>query len=240
MPEAAQPALKLQLSSPIEELALTKIFDPLEPTADGSVATFLDVDTSVATLTVEAKDADIDLGSSSTLDIGEWTTTTSIKETEARVEIYASGADATAAEEKENETENAAPPPTPVCICVFKVKYQPSTKDQREELYDQLNSASLQKRKAVETMRESALIVSRHAPPSKPKNKSAAVQGGFLNKGKKQKQPESKLMELYNKYLGPASFARHTFPVAKNYVIFFGVATFLHFKGQLFAVPAPV
>ena len=57
------PRFKLQLSSPIEELELTKIWDPLNAYAEGSTVRFEGVDSSVATLTVSAYNADVSLGS---------------------------------------------------------------------------------------------------------------------------------------------------------------------------------
>ena len=48
------PRFKLQLSSPIEELELTKIWDPLNADSEGSTVRFEGVDFSVATLAVSA------------------------------------------------------------------------------------------------------------------------------------------------------------------------------------------
>ena len=59
LPKLAMPRFKLQLSSLIEELELTKIWDPLNTDAEGSAVRFKGVDSSVATLTVSAYDADI-------------------------------------------------------------------------------------------------------------------------------------------------------------------------------------
>ena len=66
---------KILLSSPIEERTITKVFDPLDPTAEGSIVTFEQVETSNALLTVEAfsnNGADDDLvkvGTSATHDL---------------------------------------------------------------------------------------------------------------------------------------------------------------------------
>lgn len=51
---AAPGTFKIHLSSPIEERTITKLFDPLNPTAEGSIVTFEQVETSNALLTVEA------------------------------------------------------------------------------------------------------------------------------------------------------------------------------------------
>ena len=63
LPELSMPRFKLQLSSLIKELELTKLWDPLNADAEGSTVRFEGVDSSVATLTVSAYDADVPLGS---------------------------------------------------------------------------------------------------------------------------------------------------------------------------------
>ena len=63
LPESAMPRFKLQLSSPIEELELTKIWDPLNADAEGSTVGFKGVNSSVATSTVSSYDSDVPLGS---------------------------------------------------------------------------------------------------------------------------------------------------------------------------------
>ena len=55
--------------SPIEELELTKIWDPLNADVEGSTVRFEGVDSSVATLTVSAYDADVPLGSGAGHDV---------------------------------------------------------------------------------------------------------------------------------------------------------------------------
>ena len=69
LPESSMPRFKLQLSSPIEELELTKIWDPLNADAEGSTVRFKGVDSSVATLTVSAYNADVPLGSGAGHDV---------------------------------------------------------------------------------------------------------------------------------------------------------------------------
>lgn len=64
LPEKAEPNFKIQVSSPIEELSLSKISDPQSK----EEVEVKDVDTSVATLSISAYDADIYLGSSALLD----------------------------------------------------------------------------------------------------------------------------------------------------------------------------
>ena len=63
------PRFKLQLSSPIEELELKKIRDPLNADTEGSTVRFEGVDSSVATLTVSAYDANVPLGSGAGQDV---------------------------------------------------------------------------------------------------------------------------------------------------------------------------
>ena len=69
LPESVMPRFKLQLSSLIEELELTKIWDPLNADADGLTVRFEGVDSSVATLTVSVCDADVPLGSGAGHDV---------------------------------------------------------------------------------------------------------------------------------------------------------------------------
>lgn len=134
---------------------------------------------------------------------------------------------------------------TSFCTVTLKVEYNPSTKDQRDKLYDLLNTASKRKAAAIDKLRKSAAEVSRatKTSPTKPSEASSsssekAVKSGFLNK--KAKKKDSFLMRLYNKTIGPSSLLRTVFPVAKNYIIFFGAVTLMHFKGQELALPPPV
>lgn len=123
-----------------------------------------------------------------------------------------------------------------ICTVTFNVTYKPSAKDQREELYELLNKASEKKSKYVAEMQQAAKLAHRAAPAS-----TAAVKSGFLNKGTAAKKNEpSKWMQFYEKNLGPQSLLRTIFPVAKNYLIFFGAVILFHFKGQELALPPPV
>ena len=54
LPEAAEPVISLQLSSPIEEATLTKVFDPAASDTSGMVAIFRGVEIKNATLSVAA------------------------------------------------------------------------------------------------------------------------------------------------------------------------------------------
>ena len=69
LPESARPRFKLQISSPVEELELTKIWDPLNADAEGSTVRFKGVDSSVATLMVSAYDVNVPLGSGAGHDV---------------------------------------------------------------------------------------------------------------------------------------------------------------------------
>lgn len=60
LPESAEPIMKFQLSSPIEEVTLTKV---------GEEATVKGVDTSLATMTCTMTDKDIPLGTSASLEV---------------------------------------------------------------------------------------------------------------------------------------------------------------------------
>ena len=405
MPEAAKPIIDVQLSSPIEEQSITKLFDPLNPTEDGSLIHFKGVDTSVATIVVKVSDADIVLGSSGVLDVkplceidvlggvtkkvtemeiaivpdeGSNIDSTvpvenqdSIKEDEAidtteveadvdirKTETENSYADIekietdddfqdaksevdepkeTAGDEDKNleedvvdvaketdagtedtekdtgtdvvdvaketdagtedtekdagtaadlepaedeiETDNAdsengkessetkkdddvtaessidtETPETkdsaeskpelsaliPTCFVHVRVEYNPSTKDQKDELYDLLNKASKRKAMAVDKLRKSAAALNRSKPAvaDAPKD-GKVVKSGFLNK-KAQPKKEMFFIRWYNKTLGPNSLTRQVFPIAKNYILFFGGVALMHFQGQQLALPPPV
>ena len=45
---------------------------------------------------------------------------------------------------------------------------------------------------------------------------------------------------LYQRTIGPKYIARKLFPLAKNYTIFFGAVTLMHFRGQELALPPPI
>eukprot|EP00549_Striatella_unipunctata_P019467 CAMPEP_0118707196 /NCGR_PEP_ID=MMETSP0800-20121206/21039_1 /TAXON_ID=210618 ORGANISM="Striatella unipunctata, Strain CCMP2910" /NCGR_SAMPLE_ID=MMETSP0800 /ASSEMBLY_ACC=CAM_ASM_000638 /LENGTH=372 /DNA_ID=CAMNT_0006609935 /DNA_START=221 /DNA_END=1339 /DNA_ORIENTATION=- len=72
--QGASPSIRLQLSSPVEELTITKLQDPLDKDAEGSFVLFEGVDTSAATLSVSANDADIPLGTSDIQDVAPFCT----------------------------------------------------------------------------------------------------------------------------------------------------------------------
>ena len=269
LPEGADPSFALQLSSPIEELILDKLFDPLAPTEN--LAVFSGVEASVATLTVSAKDADIELGVSVAHDVAPLCPIDAMSPkseyvTELVVSIVAEGdaavaaaaaADSAAAETEEDvfddANEDAAEEAEPTgdekdketspvveatCTVTLRITYKPSSKDQREELYDLLNKASQQKAKAIDRLRKSATAAARAAPSTEITTSSKpAVKPGFLNK--KKREP-SKLKVWYERTLGPQSFLRRAYPVAKNYVIFFGAVALFHYQGQEVAIPPPV
>mmetsp|Transcript_17692 Transcript_17692/g.51491 ORF Transcript_17692/g.51491 Transcript_17692/m.51491 type:complete len:545 (-) Transcript_17692:147-1781(-) len=155
------------------------------------------------------------------------------------------GGDEKAELEQVSEKPDSSTGQIPLCTVTLKVEYEPSAKDQRDKLYDLLNNASKRKAAAIEKLRKSAAEVSRAAKASPAKASDAsksspeeAVKSGFLNK--KTKKKDNFLKQLYNKTIGPNSLLRAIFPVAKNYVIFFGAAALMHFKGQELALPPPV
>jgi hypothetical protein len=136
-----------------------------------------------------------------------------------------------------------------VCNIDLEVSYTPSKKDQREQLYELLSKSSQRRSAALEKMREAAMAARRQelsASGSSEESttvvkKESAVKAGFLNKKAPKKVMEPPYWRtLYDRYLGPNSVARRIFPIAKNYIIFAGVCTFFHFKGQLLALPPPV
>jgi len=143
--------------------------------------------------------------------------------------------------------------PKPFCTVTLRIEYTPSKKDQQEKLYELLNQASKRKALAIERLRKSAAAVSRGSSTLSKEEEgeevdvgtgpSRAVQPGFLNK---KKRPRSKgatsnvFVNWYNRILGPQSVLALVFPIAKNYCLFFGAVAFVHWKGDLLALPAPI
>lgn len=252
LPEGAKPAFSLQLSSPVEEQFLKNLYDPLAPTEN--VAVFSGVETSQATLTVQAKDADIELGVSSMYEVAPLCPVDAMSPkpqyvTELAVAIVAekTGDDDDEEENFQDTKEDLTDNPSaddvelvqPICTVTLRVTYKPSSKDLREELYDLLNKASQKKAKAIAQLRQSAVAASRAAPSDTAMTKkSPAVKAGFLNK--KKKEP-SRIKAWYDKNLGPNSMLRASIlPVSKNYIIFIGTIALCHWKGHELAIPAPV
>mmetsp|Transcript_7082 Transcript_7082/g.10141 ORF Transcript_7082/g.10141 Transcript_7082/m.10141 type:complete len:378 (+) Transcript_7082:143-1276(+) len=317
LPETAKPSFVLQLSSPVEELTLTKMFDPLEEesaeetttTSTESKAVFQGVEMSVATLTVSANDIDIPLGVSAMHDLStlfssdEKETKKLVYVNELDVAIVAEGGAVAAVDEvkaeeetgkaeeegfqdaledvdeavasptkapkegeeetkgeddkeeskegdgKDKKEETASPAVvSPVCTVTLRLTFTPSAKDKKEELYEELNKASQRKAQAIERLRRNATAVSRAAPPSAGSgpdaaSKSTAVKAGFLNKKSAAETAPAKpnsFVAFYEKVLGPQSLTWAIFPVVKNYIIFFGCAAFIQFRGHLLALPPPV
>ena len=269
LPDGAAPKITLQLSSPIEEGSLDKIYDPLSPPDDaspeGAIVVFRGVEPSMATLTVTAKDADIPLGTSTPHEVAPLCKMDpmDIKDkyvTELPVAIVADddagGAVAQASvdnnqssSEQSGEAATAASVTAiqPTCTVTLRITYKPSPKDQREELYELLNKTSQRKATALENLRK--LSMQQSASKSAGDSSSAgtvakpSVKPGFLNKGSKEKESGSKWKQFYDRALGPESMARRGAMIGfalKDFFIFFGAITFFHFKGQLLAIPPPV
>jgi len=233
LPDTARPNLTVQLSSPIEEGTLS---------ATNKKISFNGVETAVATLVVSAKDADIPLGSSAPHDVKPLCTLDPMNmkdtyETELPVAIVG---------DDKASSSGSGSAVTPVCTVTLKVTYKPSPKDQREELYEMLNKVSRRKAEALENLRKASVQASKDqsgsGPSSSAVTKSQAVKSGFLN-SKTKKSEESTLQKLYEKTIGPNSLLRLGATIAfafKDYIVFFGAVGFMHFKGQLLALPPPV
>lgn len=136
----------------------------------------------------------------------------------------------------------------PMCILSVHLEYTPSPNDKRDSLYDKLNEVSKRKAAAIESLRKSAAAVNRaktEASSGGTEKSSAAVKSGFLNKptvgGKSgSSSPPPFWKRWYEKTIGPNAMLWVVGPVAKNYVIFLGVSVFIHYKGDLLALPPPV
>lgn len=163
------------------------------------------------------------------------------EEPEAKEDEATPAAPTSDSEQKDAPTATS-PILVPSCVVQMRIEYNPSVKDQKDELYDLLNKASKRKAMAVDKLRKSASALSRASSTQESSaivKKEKAVKSGFLNK-KPVVKKEIFLVRFYNKALGPDSFARKVFPIAKNYILFFGGVALMHFQGQQLALPPPV
>lgn len=142
----------------------------------------------------------------------------------------------------------------PTCVINFRFEYISSSKDQRDELYDMLNKASKKKAMAINKLRESAKAINRAkvaeastggvmttaSGGGAASQRSAAVRAGFLNKKDGKKKEPMALVRWYQKVFGPQSILRAVYPIAKNYVLFFGAVALMHFQGHNLALAPPV
>jgi hypothetical protein len=230
----------LQLSSPVEEATLSKVYNAEAEDTTESVVTFTSVETNQATLTITASDLDIPLGTSKTYEVASFC---SFDATNVQSEY------------KQTITVDILPSEDPkateaVCSIELEVSYTPSKKDQREQLYELLAQISQRRSAAMDKMREAAMAARRQEMASSGSGsasmerpvvkKDPAVKPGFLNKKAPKKKESSAIQAWYERNLGPNSLLRQVFPIAKNYIIFVGACVFFHFKGQLLALPPPV
>lgn len=153
----------------------------------------------------------------------------------------------------EGTTTTSASPTTevllPTCTVDIRVEFNPSSRDEEAVLCDLLNKATKKKAQAIDRLRKAAELMNRsrqsssNAASTMVTKSDTAVKAGFLNKASKssatKKEPIA-LVRWYNKYLGPQSLARIVFPVAKNYLLFFGGIVLMHFQGHQLALPPPV
>lgn len=251
LPENTKPALKLQLSSPIEARDLM---------LGGEKTTFEGVETSIATLVVDAKDADIPLGTGANpVEIATLCTLDDPKQpkdeyvNEVKVVIVAAAAEPTAAanESVVGETKTEAEPA--ICSVTLKVTYKPSSKDQREELYDLLNKTSQKKSVALSELRKRSVEKVRAgesvAGSTAVTRSKPSVKPGFLKKSNKADEAADKkgfvsMAKIwYNRITGPDSIVMKTAFWAfatKDFLMFFGAVGLMHYKGNLLSLPPPM
>jgi hypothetical protein len=166
----------------------------------------------------------------------------------------ASGKEGSTKEDDQVQAEEAAAV-QPICTVTLRITYKPSSKDQREELYELLNTSSHRKVAALDNLRKismQAAAANRSSAAGGPESPStssemtvanSSIKPGFLNKQKEEVVTESKWTTWYNRTLGPNSLIRNGAMLAfaaKDFFIFFGAVAFFHFKGQLLAIPSPV
>ena len=99
---------------------------------------------------------------------------------------------------------------------------------------------------AIESLRKNAGLVNRAKASEADSIKGGeltksnpAVKSGFLNKSKTEKTTPF-YKRWYDKTIGPKSMLWVVGPIAKNYIIFVGISLFIHYKGDLLALPPPV
>ena len=151
------------------------------------------------------------------------------------------------AEKKEStaETKEEASDETtleiPICTVTLSVEFNSSKKDQMDAFYELLNTATKRKAAAIDNLRKSASAVGRTSTaPAQTEVASkvkSAVKSGFLNKKKKE---AGFFKKMYEKTIGPQSLLRMTFPILKNYCLFFGAVALMHYRGNDLALPPPV
>jgi hypothetical protein len=202
-------------------------------TSDSTTATFRGVETGQATLSMVASDADIPLGSSTAYDVDAFTHQL-LNAMDPSPTYTHTLSVPIVADESDGGSSNK------ICTVELKITYTPSKKDQREELYEMLNSVARRKSEAKDTRRkeETTLAMSRSSAsssssPSKPA--TAAVPPGFLNKkkGAGAGGVPGKLKLWYKRVVAIV-------PVVKNYVIFGAFCIFCQYHGHNLAIPAPV
>jgi len=159
----------------------------------------------------------------------------------------------------QDETKTTTPTTTPklqlpLYTLTVQLEYTPSPNDKRDALYEKLNEVSKRKVAAIDSLRKNAALVNRAKAAASAASsstavttksadkKSPAVRAGFLNKKTEETTapPPPFWKRWYEKTIGPKSMLWVVGPVAKNYVIFVGVSLFIHFKGDLLALPPPV
>uniref|UniRef100_A0A7S3KWF6 Uncharacterized protein n=1 Tax=Amphora coffeiformis TaxID=265554 RepID=A0A7S3KWF6_9STRA len=224
LPESANLKLTLQLTSPIEEATLTTA---------APEATFHSVELGQAMLSMTATDADVPLGAADSIDLASMIQLDAMRTEQTYVVNQDVGF----------QPEGSSSAGEPVFHATLQISFVPSPKDQREELYELLNKATTKKNQAVEKLRQTALAASRQQPSSAVTTSKPAVKPGFLNKsgaGGKPKTALDSVLAKWDAYLGPKSFVRQAFPIAKNYVIFFAAMAIFHYKGDMLSLPPPV
>ena len=134
----------------------------------------------------------------------------------------------------------------PTCVLDLTIEYNASTKDQILILTEKYNAAVARHAVAVDKLRKIGVAVRRAKIAAAASsqlatidNKKPAVKPGFLNKKPKKKEAMF-YVRWYEKTLGPNSLFRKVYPIAKNYVLFFGGVLLMHFQGHQLALPPPV
>mmetsp|Transcript_10095 Transcript_10095/g.15120 ORF Transcript_10095/g.15120 Transcript_10095/m.15120 type:complete len:549 (-) Transcript_10095:108-1754(-) len=137
----------------------------------------------------------------------------------------------------------------PTCVLSLKIEYNASKGDQQAILEEKYNATVARQAVAVEKLRKIAIAARRaqmaaaasssSASGTKGENAKPAIKPGFLSKKSKKKEPMF-LVRWYEKTIGPNSLFMKVYPIAKNYVLFFGGVFLMHFHGHQLSLPPPV
>jgi hypothetical protein len=244
----AQPKLKIQISSPVEEQTLIELKD---------VATFTQVETDQAMLTVTLLDASNDhqekdantVGISTSYDLVSALGLT-INDDEATPTSFLPS---TPPYVRTLDVTISVHDHSPDVLIALLLTLEPSKSSIRADCFHRLN-LMVQKRSAVVLeLRQLALTEARETSSTTSlssggteNNEGTITRAGFLKNPTNNTTPEkvqtiwNGILSFYDVYFGPQSLIRNVAPIMQNYVFFALAVSWMHYRGQTLALPKPV